>query len=541
MRRWTIRARFLLLLLVLLLSVFGAITLLIVRQNTHTLKNNLIDQSKSFAALATQPIGDAYLLYKDSGTIHIQQQVQHFTDLDPNINQVEIIDSSGHVVFDNNPSDMIKVSSDQATAISANYLYDQQHNLTGIIQPYVESFGIHRYDVVYGISYQSVNSSIQAIVNFILGISAAILLVSLVIWYILINRLFLKPVTSMSQAALAISRGDLDRRIRLERKDEIGDLSQAVETMSNSLKADITKLKEVDKLKNEFMMITSHNLRTPLTIINSYLEEIGTLDPPKQLKGMLDIIAVNATRLGGFAEDVLTISTIEAGQNILRPEPAPIKPVLDTIVKEFSGLAKQKHLNFSSHIDTAATVNLSKAHFRSALWNLLDNAYKFTADGGHINLTARTVGNQVEIIVKDDGIGISQAELPHLFTKFHRGTDTMKYDYEGTGIGLYIAKLIIEQHHGHIDVQSIEGQGSSFRITLPVENTGPAESQPQQNSLHVQGNSDDRKGQESVQSAGQAKDVTGAGVGGSDAVGQDLAHENHQHHPEQDESDEPEQ
>jgi signal transduction histidine kinase len=540
MKRWTIRVRFLLLLVGLLLAVFAAITLLIVRQNTHTLKTDLINQSKTFAALATQPIGDNFVLYRDSGTIHIGQQVQHFTDLDNNINKVEIIDTTGTALFATSGGPNIKISADQASSLDPTNLYDRNHNLVGIVEPYVENFGIHRYNIVYGISYQGVNQAIRNIVDFILGLSAIILLISLVIWYVLINRLFLRPVASLSQTALAISKGDLNRQIRLERHDEIGDLSQAVETMSSSLKADITKLKEVDKLKNEFMMITSHNLRTPLTIINSYLEEIGSLNPPKELKSMLDTIAVNATRLGGFAEDVLTISTIEAGQNILRREPTPLKPILETIAKEFNSLAHQKQLDFSSHIETTATVNLSKPHFRSALWNLLDNAYKFTADGGHIDLTARTVGNQVEIIVKDSGIGISQAELPHLFTKFHRGTDTMRYDYEGTGIGLYIAKLIIEQHGGHIGVQSVQGEGSAFRITLPTEHTGSAESQPQQHGLHVQGDSDDNKRQEGVQAAVQAEQVGGTGVGGSDAIGQHPLHEHDQQPDQESQRDHPE-
>lgn len=156
MRRWSLRVRFLLLLVGLLVAIFAAITLVIVRQNTTTLKANLIDQSKSFAALATQPIGDAFVLYKDSGTIHIQQQVQHFTDLDSNISQVEIIDTNGKQLFTNNSANPIKATSDAATSLSPSYLHDSNGNLIGIVQPYVENFGIHRYAVIYGISYRSV-------------------------------------------------------------------------------------------------------------------------------------------------------------------------------------------------------------------------------------------------------------------------------------------------------------------------------------------------------------------------------------------------
>lgn len=538
MKRWTIRARFLLLLVILLLAVFGAITFIIVRQNTHTLRANLIDQSKSFAALATQPIGDAYVLYQDSGTINIGQQVRHFTDLDGNIDKVEIIDNSGAALFSTSNGPNIKLNAMQASSLNTTYLYDSQHKLIGMVQPYVENFGVHRYAVVYGISYKSVDQNIRDIVDFILGVSALILLVSLAVWYILINRLFLRPVAQLSQLALLISKGELNREIKLERKDEIGDLALAVDTMANSLKADITKLKEVDKLKNEFMMITSHNLRTPLTIINSYLDEIKSLQPPKELQAMLETIGVNATRLGGFAEDVLTISTIEAGQNILRREATPIRPILDTMAKEFTALAKQKQLNFEASIETSATVDISKAHFRSALWNLLDNAYKFTADGGQVKLIAKDIGANIEISIEDTGIGISQQELPKLFTKFHRGTDTMQYDYEGTGIGLYIAKLIIEQLGGQITVQSEQGKGSQFKITLPTQHPDPAERQPEQNSQSVQANSDQSERHQGVQPALNANHVDSTGVGGGDAIGQHLVEENHQQDGQQDKGDE---
>jgi signal transduction histidine kinase len=468
MRRLSLRARFLLLLIGLLLAVFTAITLVIVRQNTTTLKANLIDQSKSFAALATQPIGDAFVLYQDSGTIRIQQQVQRFTDLDSNINQVEIVDTSGKQLFVNDPANPIKVTSDAATSLSPSYLHDKDGNLVGVVQPYLESFGIHRYAVVYGISYQSVNHNIDKIVSYVIALSTIILLVSLVVWYFLINRLFLLPVARLSQIALLISKGDLNRQIKLGRNDEIGDLSSAVDTMASSLKANITKLQEVDRLKNEFMMITSHNLRTPITVITAYLDQIKATHPSTQLQEMLDPIGVNTMRLGGFAEDVLTISTIEAGQNILQQQPTDMGPILEAIAKDFSMMASQKKLQFTSHIGTTAKVNLSRPHFRSALWNLLDNAYKFTAEAGKIDLTARTVADQLEIVVKDSGIGIAQEEIPHLFTKFHRATSTLTYDYEGTGIGLYIAKLIVEQHGGHISVKSTEGEGSTFTILLPL-------------------------------------------------------------------------
>jgi signal transduction histidine kinase len=238
--------------------------------------------------------------------------------------------------------------------------------------------------------------------------------------------------------------------------------------MASSLKADIAKLKKIDELKSEFLMITSHNLRTPLTIIDGYLEQIKSLDPPAALKKVLEPIGTNVMRLKGFAEDVLTISTIEAGQMNVQREPVEMGPVLQNIADEFTALAKQKKLQFKTAVTTDAWVSLGKSSFRSALWNLLDNAYKFTPEAGHVELTAVTTHDRLEVTVKDSGIGIAAAEIPQLFTKFHRATSTLTYDYGGTGIGLYISKLIVEQYGGTVTVKSTEGEGSTFTISLPT-------------------------------------------------------------------------
>jgi methyl-accepting chemotaxis protein len=252
MKRWGIRARFLLLLIVLLVTVFSAVTYVIVRQNTHTLRENLTVQSKSFAELATTPIGDTFLLYKDGGTIRIKQQIDHFTDLNPNIHQVAIVDIDGKQVFAHNDDVTIQVDKQEASSLNPSYQYDTHGNLTAIVQPYLEDFGIHRYGIVYGVSHESIQKNIQNTVAFILVISTGLLLVLLLVMYVLIERLFLRPLDYVSQMALIISQGNLDRQISLKRNDEIGDLAQAVNVMAESLKADIAKLQAVDELKNEF-------------------------------------------------------------------------------------------------------------------------------------------------------------------------------------------------------------------------------------------------------------------------------------------------
>ena len=466
--RWSLRARFLLVLIILMISIFGAITLLIVRQDRITLRNNLIAESKSFAALATQPIGNAFVTYKDSGTLRINQEVASFTDLDNHISSVEITDTNGNNLFTNSTNAVTKLSPDLASRVTPTYIYSQS-DVTRIVQPYLESYGIHRYNVIYAISYTSVDQSIQKIVTSILILSAAILVFSLAIWYVLINWLFLRPVDKVSEKALLVSKGDLDQQIHLNRNDEIGDLASAVSSMATSLKADINKLKEVDDLKSEFLMITAHSLRTPLAIMKEYIQIIkDSAKKGEDLSPNLEAIMLNLKKLDHFAEDALTISTMEEGDTKINLTPTDITPEIQKVVDEFQDIAKQKGINFKAEINVSAKVNLNVSYFRSALWNLLDNAYKFTPKGGSISLNAQQSGSKVEIRVSDSGVGIAEEEIPKLFTKFHRATSTLEYNYEGTGIGLYLTKLIAEQHGGSISLDSTSKNGTTFLLTLPL-------------------------------------------------------------------------
>lgn len=467
-----LQARFLLLLVLLLLVLFSTIAFILVRQNATTLRQDLNDRAVSFAELATKPIGDSYLIYRQSGSFRIDEQITKFTDLDENVTGVAIIDTGDKIVHAGGVRQQPAALKGKGKAFTPQYIKDGRGQLATIVQPYIEDTGLHRYSMVYTISSQQVNQSIQSTVTAIVGACLLGLSITLGLAYLLINRLFLRPVASVSQSALKISGGDYTSQISLNRSDEIGDLARAVNSMANSLKADIAKLKELDTMKSEFMMITAHNLRTPLTIIRNYLELLAEeLKDDKSNQESVAVVQANVERLGVFAEDVLTVSTIENGKQILQLKPLPIDKILGTIVSEFTDYARHKQLNFTAEINAKGDVAISKPHFRSAIWNLLDNAAKFTAEGGNVKLEALQADNKYIVIISDSGIGIAEDELPKLFTKFHRATDTLKYNYEGVGIGLYSTKLIISQHGGTIEVNSELGKGTTFTITLPVPPT----------------------------------------------------------------------
>jgi signal transduction histidine kinase len=243
--------------------------------------------------------------------------------------------------------------------------------------------------------------------------------------------------------------------------------------MSQRLLADITKLQQVDSLKNEFITITSHNLRTPLTIIKGNIDLLKTSSLPQETAKIIRSISRSAARLGSFAEDMLTIASIEANNEAFEMQDITITDLVSNNLREsFDSAAAQKGIALNWRInDPAAVVNVSSEHIRAVIRNLLDNAIKFTDQAGQVDFSIALHDSALVITVHDTGIGISADEQNKLFTKFHRGTNIMEYDYAGTGIGLYVTKLITEAQHGSIKVASELGKGSTFTVSFPQPTT----------------------------------------------------------------------
>jgi len=478
MKRLGLRLKFALVIVLLFAAIFGAIAAILIRQNSNSLRDDLNARSKLFAALATTPIGNAFLTYQDSGQIKITQQIQAFTALNSEITDVAVVDTSGAVAFNQDSNQAVTLDNQTASSFTTVYSQSKDGIITRIVVPLIEDNGSHQYNLVYFVSSNSVVKAIHHTETSIL-ISVIIgLLASIGLTYVLTSQIFVRPISRVSAQALSISSGHFDQQVQVKSRDEVGDLAKAVNDMAESLKGDIAKLRETDRLKTEFLMITSHNLRTPLTIINGYLEQLHETKVDADLKQIFDTMAVSGRRLSAFAEDMLTISQIESGENAFQKEPTKLTKLLEGMAADFAILAKEKGVKFTAGIVTGDhEANISAAHVRSALWNLLDNAIKFTKPGGWIRLDAAIVAGTVQIVVADSGIGISPEEMAKLFTKFHRGTSTWDYEYEGTGIGLYATKLVIDRLGGSIKADSELGKGSTFTITLPIM-TPPAVASP---------------------------------------------------------------
>jgi PAS domain S-box-containing protein len=241
---------------------------------------------------------------------------------------------------------------------------------------------------------------------------------------------------------------------------------------------DITDRKVLDRMKDEFVGTVSHELRTPLTAIKGFIELVldGDAGPVQDTqREFLEVAARNADRLGAIINDILDVSRIESQQLEIRTEPIDLAAVLEDVLLTFRVMAKNKGLTLRQEVAKLPKVLGDASRLVQVFSNLVSNAIKYTPKG-EVGIKAIVTGDRVEVVVHDSGIGLTQEEQGQLFTKFFRGQNSVVADSGGTGLGLVIAKAIVERHQGTIDVESRPGEGTRFRVVLPVAPGAGAES-----------------------------------------------------------------
>lgn len=229
------------------------------------------------------------------------------------------------------------------------------------------------------------------------------------------------------------------------------------------------QLRQLDRLKDEFVALVSHELRTPLTSIRGYLELISEDEnlTDEQLR-FLETIDRNAQRLQRVVGDLLFCAQIEAGKLSLEVGSVDLNAVVQEAVQAAQPSAAAKSITLTARPGELAEVRGDRARLAQVLDNLISNAIKFTPAGGEATITTSLLPGEVEIAVSDTGMGIPADELPLLFERFFRAERATSGSIPGTGLGLAIAKAIVAGHGGRIRVESGESGGSTFRIILPA-------------------------------------------------------------------------
>jgi signal transduction histidine kinase len=278
-----------------------------------------------------------------------------------------------------------------------------------------------------------------------------------------------------------------ERNIHLQKHAQ--NLVERLENKIRELENANKRLRELDKMKSDFIVLVSHELRTPLTLISGYAhlleEQIQTVDGPisaESVKGIADGLNMGVQRMREVVNEIISVSRIASGNLELVLGPVHISDLIESLRGELQAICDKRQLTLNiGKLDNLPTIEGDSKRIKVALENVLGNAVKYTPNGGSIYIVARQVGGTVDLIIRDTGIGIPPEEQPRIFDQFyvlgnieHHSTSKSAFQGGGLGLGLAIAKGIVEAHNGRIWVESkarsIENPpGSTFHILLPLK------------------------------------------------------------------------
>lgn len=288
----------------------------------------------------------------------------------------------------------------------------------------------------------------------------------------------LRDITERVRAEQAIQQLNLSLETQVaERTAQVTSATEELRRRNTELEKANQDLKKLDELKSEFVSMVSHELRAPLTNINGSIELLLEGDAPcydRQHRELLQIVSEQSARLTRLVQGILNVSRIEAGQLILQPQAFSIVSLIEKVIGvwESRGVA-----NRFAHPQTQnlPSVWADRDRTEEVLFNLIDNAIKYSSDGAEIRIDAETNGQSAIVAVSDHGVGIPAEEVDKVFDKFHRVDRGDTMETYGHGLGLYICRRLIEAQGGQIGVESILGEGSTFRFSLPLAGRGEIE------------------------------------------------------------------
>ena len=244
---------------------------------------------------------------------------------------------------------------------------------------------------------------------------------------------------------------------------------------------DITRLRQLEDVRKEFVANVSHELRTPLSIFQGYVETlIDNPDlPPEDTRSMLEIMRKHSHRLNALVEDLLILARLESRDDKLQVAPLDVEKFLREAVSDWSIRSAEKRIVLNADI-APGLPQMSADVFRleQVLGNLIDNAIKYTNSGGRVTVRATAAESGVEIRVEDTGLGIPTADLPRIFERFYRADKGRSREHGGTGLGLSIVKHIVLAHGGTVRAESEQGKGTSIILWLPFTPPAPAATPP---------------------------------------------------------------
>ena len=324
-------------------------------------------------------------------------------------------------------------------------------------------------DTLIEVNRNSLATSLNLFIAFALGsIVLALLLGYILSWSIV------GPIRRIQARLAGIASGDFSRHVEVSNRDELGALASSVNGMNDELRRLYEALETASRHKSEFLANMSHELRTPLNAIIGFSQVLkeqmfGELNAAQA--EYVDDVLSSGQHLLNLINDILDLAKVEAGRMELQPTTFALPELLDNAMSMVRERAIRQGVSLATETDpSVGLMEGDERKVKQILFNLLSNAVKFTSGGGRVTLAATADDGQVEISVRDTGVGISAEDQVRIFEEFTQvGTGVTQ---EGTGLGLALTKRLVELHHGRLGVESAPGEGSTFTVWLPLHQAG---------------------------------------------------------------------
>lgn len=393
-----------------------------------------------------------------------------------NDTRIIFITPSGDVILDTNNSSTDKSNEDRILFSINDFDYGDlkgKHDILwdfyglfsepelSVFSPISNSFEIKGY-VVINIPESAIVERVYDTFNTNYLTLAIVLILSsafLVLYFFQVHR----PIKEITRATNEYSKGNLSYHVKPMHNDEIGRLGMSLDYMAS-------QLNESDKFQQKFLSNISHDFRSPLTSIKGYLEAIqdGTI-PPEMLDKYIGIMLFETERLTKLTSNILTLNELDPKSVRLDISTFDLNSIIRHTVETFEGTCKKKGIKFNiTYANSVQNVKADKGRIQQVIYNLIDNAIKFSKENSYIYITVKEKGEKAQISIKDTGCGIAKEDIDKIWDRFYKSDSSRGRDKKGSGLGLSITKEVIQAHGENIDVVSTVGVGTEFIFTLEL-------------------------------------------------------------------------
>ncbi|GIP34422.1 sensor histidine kinase [Paenibacillus sp. J2TS4] len=380
--------------------------------------------------------------------------------------RVEVIDLYGNLVIDSYgfppgkkmPTPDINAALKGSTGTWMGIEPETKERILALSQPLMQDsrmIGILRYTT----SIKKIDEVLNKITGVAVGVGAAVIFLSLFVSWLLARRI-VSPIGELTTVAKHMAGGDFSTKAEKRYDDEVGHLAETLNYMADEIVRN-------EKLKNEFISSVSHELRTPLTSIKGWSETLisGGLEEKEETTLGLGVISKETDRLIGLVEDLLDFSKLQSGGIGIRCELVDVNRLMEEIGEQFIASGNRHKLKIEVQLgEGPLELAADRNRLKQVMVNLLDNAIKFTPEGGTIRLSTAREADEVRIQIADTGEGIQAENIKRVTEKFFKGTTR----YPGSGLGLSICKEIVQLHRGRMGISSVWGEGTVVTIWLPI-------------------------------------------------------------------------